>query len=232
MLKFLRFKKVKDRKYKSIIFREKYRYSNDMKERYISKTISLLIYGLDTSGKSKELNKLYDNKDVIFDMSKYSTIFIHATDSLAEIFYKNIDDVDTEKYLLSLDDEKQIEAEKNINKQFLKIEILKYKANTSFLFIDDIDKFTGKKLEILKSLIRNCKKIYATAQSDKSINKTIFKMIESKKFNSINLKTTNSFDATNYALIALMVPFAISGQYMVVMMLLMANRYLDKGMSK
>ena len=232
MLKFLRFKKVKNHKYKSIIFREKYRYSNDMKERYIGKKISLLIYGLDTSGKSKELNKLYDARELVFDMSKYSTIFIHATDSLAEIFYKNIDDVDTEKYLLSLDDEKQIEAEKNINKQFLKIEILKHKANTSFLFIDDVDKFTGKKLEILKSLIRNCKKIYATAQSDKSINKTIFKMIENKKFNSINLKTTNSFDATNYALIALMVPFAISGQYVIVMMLLIANRYLDKGMSK
>ena len=232
MLKFLRFKKVKNHKYKSIIFREKYRYSNDMKERYIGKKISLLIYGLDTSGKSKELNKLYDARELVFDMSKYSTIFIHATDSLAEIFYKNIDDVDTEKYLLSLDDEKQIEAEKNINKQFLKIEILKHKANTSFLFIDDVDKFTGKKLEILKSLIRNCKKIYATAQSDKSINKTIFKMIENKKFNSINLKTTNSFDATNYALIALMVPFAISGQYIIVMMLLIANRYLDKGMSK
>ena len=232
MLKFLRFKKIKNRKYKSIIFREKYRYSNDMKERYISKTISLLIYGLETSGKSKELNKIYDNKEVIFDMSKYSTIFIHVTDSLAEIFYNNIDDVDIENYLLSLDDEKQIEAEKNINKQFLKIEILKHKANNSFLFIDDIDKFTGKKLEILKSLIRNCKKIYATAQSDKTINKTIYKMCENKKFNSINLKTTNSFDATNYALIALMVPFAISGQYGIVMMLLMANRYLDKGMSK
>ena len=232
MLKFLRFKKVKNHKYKSIIFREKYRYSNDMKERYIGKKISLLIYGLETSGKSKELNKIYDNKEVIFDMSKYSTIFIHATDSLAEIFYKNIDDVDTENYLLSLDDEKQIEAEKNINKQFIKIEVLKHKANKSFLFIDDIDKFTGKKLEILKSLIRNCKKIYATAQSDKTINKTIYKMIENKKFNSISLKTTNSFDATNYALIALMVPFAISGQYAVVMMLLLANRYLDKGMSK
>jgi len=232
MLKFLRFKKVKNHKYKSIIFREKYRYSNDMKERYISKKISLLIYGLETSGKSKELNKIYDNKEVIFDMSKYSTIFIHVTDSLAEIFYKNIDDADTERYLLSLDEEKQIEAEKNINKQFLKIEILKHKANNSFLFIDDIDKFTGKKLEILKSLIRNCKKIYATAQSDKTINKTIYKMCENKKFNSINLKTTNSFDATNYALIALMVPFAISGQYGIVMMLLMANRYLDKGMSK
>ena len=232
MLKFLRFKKVKNRKYKSIIFREKYRYSNDMKERYIGKKISLLIYGLETSGKSKELNKIYDNKEVIFDMSKYSTIFIHATDSLAEIFYKNIDDVDTENYLLSLDDEKQIEAEKNINKQFIKIEVLKHKANKSFLFIDDIDKFTGKKLEILKSLIRNCKKIYATAQSDKTINKTIYKMIENKKFNSISLKTTNSFDATNYALIALMVPFAMSGQYSIVMMLLLANRYLDKGMSK
>ena len=203
-----------------------------MKERYIGKKISLLIYGLETSGKSKELNKIYDNKEVIFDMSKYSTIFIHATDSLAEIFYKNIDDVDTENYLLSLDDEKQIEAEKNINKQFLKIEILKHKASRSFLFIDDIDKFTGKKLEILKSLIRNCKKIYATAQSDKTINKTIYKMIENKKFNSINLKTTNSFDVTNYALIALMIPFALSGQYAVVMMLLLANRYLDKGVGK
>ena len=232
MVKFLRFKKVKNRKYKSIIFREKYRYSNDMKERYISKKISLLIYGLDTSGKSKELNKLYDNKEVIFDMSKYSTIFIHATDSLAEILFRNINDIDIENYLLSLDDEKQIEAEKNINKQFLKIEVLKHKANNSFLFVDDIDKFTGKKLEILKSLVRNCKKLYATAQSDKSINKTIFKMIENKKFNSINLKTTNSFDATNYALIALMVPFAISGQYMIVVMLLLANRYLDKGMGK
>ena len=232
MVKFLRFKKVKNRKYKSIIFREKYRYSNDMKERYISKKISLLIYGLDTSGKSKELNKLYDNKEVIFDMSKYSTIFIHATDSLAEILFRNINDIDIENYLLSLDDEKQIEAEKNINKQFLKIEVLKHKANNSFLFVDDIDKFTGKKLEILKSLVRNCKKLYATAQSDKSINKTIFKMIENKKFNSINLKTTNSFDATNYALIALMVPFAISGQYMIVIMLLIANRYLDKGMGK
>jgi hypothetical protein len=57
-------------------------------------------------------------------------------------------------------------------------------------------------------------------------------MIENKGFTSINLKTTNSFDATNYALIALMVPFAMSGQYAIVMMLLLANRYLDKGMSK
>ena len=232
MLRFLRFKKIPGKKYKSIIYREKYRYSDNMKERYIGKRISLLIYGLETSGKSKELNKLYDAREDIFDMSKFTTIFINVTDSLAEIFFNNLNDSDIEEYLLSLDDEKQIEAEKNVNKQFIKIEILKHKAKKSFLFIDDIDKFTGKKLEILKSLIRNCKKIYATAQSDKSINKTIYKMCENKKFNSINLKTTNSFDATNYALIALMVPFAISGQYAVVMMLLLANRYLDKGMSK
>jgi hypothetical protein len=203
-----------------------------MKERYISKKVSLIIYGLETSGKSKELNKIYDNRNVIFDMSKFKTILIHSTDSLAEIFFNNIDDDDIEEYLLSLEDEKQDEAQKNINKQFIKIEVLKYKAKKSFLFIDDIDKFTGKKLEILKSLVRNCKKIYATAQSDKTIHKTIYKMIENKGFTSINLKTTNSFDATNYALIALMVPFAMSGQYSIVMMLLLANRYLDKGMSK
>ena len=232
MLKFLRFKKIPNKKYRSIIYREKYRYSNDMKERYISKKISLLIYGLETSGKSKELNKLYENKHLIFNMSKTKSILIHSTDSLAEIFFNNLDEIDMEDYLLSLDDDKQIEAEKNINKQFIKTEALKHKAKKSFLFIDDIDKFTGKKLEILKSLVRNSKKIYATAKSDKSIHKTIYKTIETKGHISINLKTTNSFDATNYALIALMIPFAMSGQYAVVMMLLLANRYLDKGMSK
>ena len=68
MLKFLRFKKIPDKKYRSIIFREKYRYSNDMKETYISKRKSLLIYGLETSGKTKELNKIYDNKDIILGL--------------------------------------------------------------------------------------------------------------------------------------------------------------------
>ena len=233
MLKFLRFKKLPGKKYRSIIYREKYKYSNKMKERYISKKKSLLIYGLETSGKSKELNKLYSKKDIVFsELKKYKTIFIHSTDSLAEILFNNITDEDIENYLLSLDDSKQIEAEKNINKQFIKIEVLKFKANNSFLFIDDIDRFSGKKLEILKSLVRNCKRLFATAQNSKTINKTIYKMIENKGFESINLKTTNSFDATNYALIALMIPFAISGQYSIVMMLLLANRYLDKGMGK
>ena len=233
MLKFLRFKKIPGRKYRSIIYREKYRYSNDMKERYISKKVSLLIYGLETSGKTRELNKIYNNKDIIFaDLKKYKTIFIHSTDSLAEIFFNNLDSDDMQEYILSLEDNKQDEAQKNINKQFIKTEALKFKAKKSFLFVDDIDKFTGKKLEILKSLVRNCKKVYATAQNDKAIHKTIYKIIENKGFTSINLKTTNSFDATNYVLIAMMVPFALSGQYPVVMMLLLANRYIDKGMSK
>lgn len=232
MQKFLRFKKIPGKKYKSIIYREKYRYSNKMKEQYIGKRVSLLIFGLDTSGKSKELNKLFDRKEEVFDMSKLDTIFIHSTDSISEILFKNITEDDINNYLLTLPDEKQIEADQNINKQFIKVEILKHKANKSLLFVDDIDKFTGKKLEILKHLVRNCKRIYATSQSDKTINKTVYKILEQKKFNTINLKTTNSFDATNYVLIAAMIPFAISGQYMIVMMLLLANRYLDRGLGK
>jgi hypothetical protein len=233
MLRFLRIKKEKNKKYRKMIYREKYKYSNDMKERYIGKKKSLLIFGLETSGKTKELNKIYKNRDVIFsDLKKYTTIIMHSTDSLAEIFFNNIEDDDIEKYLLSLSESKQNEAEKNINKQFIKIEILKFKAKNSLLFVDDIDKFSGKKLEILKSLIRDCKRIYATAQSDKTIHKTIYKIIENKDFISINLKSSNSFDVTNYALIALMIPFALTGQYAIVMMLLLANRYLDKGVGK
>ena len=151
---------------------------------------------------------------------------------MAELIFKNIDTDDIKLYLLSLDDKTQIIAEQNISKQFIKIDALKYKAKRSFLFIDDIDKFTGKKLEILKDLVRNCKKLYATARENRTINKTIYSIIESKKFSSINLRTSNSFDVTNYVLVALMIPFAISGQYMIVMMLLLANRYLDRGLGK
>lgn len=232
MTKFLRFKKHKHTQYKSIIYREKYKYSNKMKEKYISKKSSLLIFGMDTSGKTKELNKLYSRRDEIFDTSKYDFINISFTDSIAELIYKNIDEDDIISYLNTLEDDKQILAEKNIDKQFFKIEVLKHKTKNSYLFVDDIDKFTGKKLEILKDLVRNSKILYATSKEDKSINKTIFSIIERKGFNSINLKTHNSFDVTNYALIGLMVPFAISGQYMIVMMLLLANRYLDRGMGK
>jgi hypothetical protein len=121
-----------------------------------------------------------------------------VSDSIAEIIFKNINDKDIKDYILSLDDDKQILAEEHIKKQFFKIEVLKFKVKNAFLFIDDLDKFTGKKLEILKILIRNCKKVYATAKDDKNINKTIYKILEQKNFNSINLKTTNSFDATNY----------------------------------
>jgi len=234
MVKFLVLQKVKNKKYRSIVFREKYRYSNKIeKTKYISKKKSLLIFGLDTSGKTKELNKIYKNKEKIFsNLHKHSTIYINSTDSIAEMIFKNIDDTDIKNYLLSLDDEKQIEAERNINKQFFKVEVLKHKAKNSFLFIDDIDKFQGKKLEILKTLVKNCKKLYATSKDEKSINKTVFQILEKKGFDSINLKTTNSFDATNYVLIAMMVPFAATGNYMAVIILLIINRYLDKGLGK
>ncbi|HIE41328.1 MAG TPA: hypothetical protein EYP80_01555 [Candidatus Aenigmarchaeota archaeon] len=234
MVRFLTFKRVKGRKYRSIIFREKYRYSNKVeKEKYLSKKKSILIFGLDSSGKSKELNKLFRKKEIIFShLKKHSVIFISCTDSIAEMVFKNIDDTDIQNYLLSLVDDKQIEAERNINKQFFKVEVLKHKAKNSFLFVDDIDKFQGKKLEILKTLVRNCKQLFATARDEKSINKTVFQIIENKKYDSINLKTTSSFDATYYVLIALMVPFAATGNYMAVIILLIINRYLDKGLGK
>lgn len=187
---------------------------------------------MDTSGKSKELNKLFNRKDELFNTSKNDFIYISYVDSISELLFKNITNEDIISYLNTFDEEERKFQEKNINKQFFKIETLKYKTKNAYLFVDDIDKFTGKKLEILKSLVRSCKILFASSKSEKTINKTIFSIIEQKKYNCINLKTHNSFDVTNYALIGLMIPFAISGQYMVVMMLLLANRYLDKGMGK
>jgi len=202
-----------------------------MTEKYIPKKKSIMLYGYDSAGKSRELNKIYKRRLELFRASS-TFLYISFHDSIAEIIYKNITDTHIKNYILSLPEDKQIFAESNISKQFFKIEVLKFIATGAYVFIDDLDKFTGKKLEIVKDLVRVSKVVYATARDYKSINKTIYKQINYKDHTAITLSTKNSFDATNYILIALMVPFAIAGQYAIVMMLLLMNRYMDKGLGR
>ena len=46
-------------------------------------------------------------------------------------------------------------------------------SKSSILFMDDTDKLTGKKLEIAKELLRNCKNFIITATDEHNLNKTI-----------------------------------------------------------
>lgn len=229
MIRFFRAKKTRN-KYKAIVFRVKKRYSNKMQETHIRKTKSILIYGYESSGKTHELVKLWNQRKKIYRLENF--IFFSATDSISEVLYKHIDQELVNKFIATLEPEKQLLAFQNQNKQFFKLDVLKFYSNNAALFIDDIDKFSGKKLEILKELIPNSNITLATAKSEKTINKTIFNQLKHKQFTPVELSTKASFDITNYILITALLPFALSGNYMIVMMLLLANRYVDKGLGK
>lgn len=229
MLRFFRAKKTKYN-YKAIVFRVKKRYSNKMSEKSIPKKKSILIYGLEGSGKSKELKKLWRERLNIYRLKSF--IFISSTDSLSEIIYNHVETLHVKKYIDSLPADKRKEAALHENKQFFKIEVLKFISKDCALFIDDIDRFAGKKLEILKELVKKSKVTIASAKYEKSINKTVFNILNHKKFTSVELSTKSSYDVTNYILISALLPFALTGNYMVVMMLLLANRYLDRGVGK
>ena len=71
MLQYLQFKSNPNSKNKFIVFRErKKKFDKKVKETYVPKQKSLAIYGLNASGKSKELKKLWESKKDIWSKKK------------------------------------------------------------------------------------------------------------------------------------------------------------------
>ena len=97
-MQFFRIKKVKDRNFKSLIFRERKRKYEKESDTYISKVKPVIIYGKAAAGKSKEISKLWEQKQEIWDEKKYSFIWFSGTDSITEILHKNLTDEDNAKF--------------------------------------------------------------------------------------------------------------------------------------
>lgn len=185
-MQFFRIKKVKDRNFKSLIFRERKRKYEKESDTYISKVKPVIIYGKAAAGKSKEISKLWEQKQEIWDEKKYSFIWFSGTDSITEILHKNLTDEDNAKFSEDKLEEYldfDIDLDEHINKQYIKLRILSEKAKSSILFMDDTDKLTGKKLEIAKELLRNCKNYIITSTDEHNINKTIRFILLKKKSN-------------------------------------------------
>jgi len=229
MIQYFRFRKRTDNT-KVLYFREKKSiFDKKIKEKYISKKKSLLILGIEASGKSKLLARLVENIDLLFPRNL--KIIFKATDNLTEILYKNLDgDEETQKLLITKnteEEEKEIEI-LDIKKQHVKIEALKQKAKNNIIIIDDIDRLTGKKLEITKDLIRDCKIFIVTAKSENKINRTLRNIMQQKKTERIQLKSASSVDATNVLFAMFVIWLLIVGLHEAAM-LVIAGRLLAKG---
>ena len=183
-----------------------------------------------SSGKTKELIKIYNKSKDIYKTNNY--IYISSIDSLTDWFTKNLKTEDTNKYLdtFSNEDEK-ISIEEDIKKQHIKIQILINKTSKGILFIDDLDQAKGKKKEVIKDLIKVSKVVIATAKNEKEIDKTISAILFRKGYNEVNLNTNMSYDATNILFVIMILTMLTMGQFELAGLIL-AGKYAMKGKDK
>jgi len=230
MVQYLRLKPNKNKTSKSILFRERSKvYSKKYKEKYVPKKHSILISGLEASGKSKMLNKLYESRHEVYPKSK-GFIFIKSTDSLTD-WFRNFDDNDVNCYLGELEEEEVISIENDLKKQYMKIQILITTAKDKIVFIDDIDMVTGKKKEVIKDILRVSKVVIATTKDDKVMDKSIVNFFYRTEHTVIPLGTEGSYDATNYIFVTMLLAMVASGAYELAAVVMML-RYGMKGISK
>ncbi|EPH5670184.1 hypothetical protein ACS0GW_001865 [Campylobacter jejuni] len=198
---------------------------------FISKKSDILITGINASGKSKRLNSFLQNAKDLW--KKEHVIFFHATDSLSEIFHRNLDNDDETKRLIYGENANLNLENLDTSKNYLKIIALVEKSKNSTLIIDDLDKLTGKKLEMAKELLRNCKRFIATAKDENSINKTIGGILKSrrKKLEIVSLSSKASIDATNALLVLFVLALFATGLYELAL-LVTAGRIAMRGMQK
>ena len=233
MIKYFKFKKRPNGNRQLYLKEKKDIFDKKPKEIYISKKGSLCIYGIEASGKSQKLKTIISYADELWKND--TKIIFKATDSLSEILYKNLDGDDETKELLfeeqedieSLDIQRTLGA---VKKQYVRFEALVEKAKKSVLIIDDIDKITGKKLELTKDLLRNCKRFIITAKSEDNINRTLRNILFKRKMKitKVQLSSNASVDATNI-LFAIFVVGLFVGGLPEMAMLIMAGRMVMKG---
>ncbi|ENY8269879.1 hypothetical protein ACF10B_001845, partial [Campylobacter coli] len=226
---YFRFKK--DGNCTKILLRKKKTIFDKPKETYISKKSDILITGINASGKSKRLNSFLQNAKDLW--KKEHVIFFHATDSLSEIFHRNLDNDDETKRLIYGENANLNLENLDTSKNYLKIIALVEKSKNSTLIIDDLDKLNGKKLEMAKELLRNCKRFIATAKDEISINKTIGGILKGrrKRLEVIALSSKASIDATNALLVLFVLALFATGLYELAL-LVTAGRIAMRGMQK
>ncbi|MBC5858377.1 hypothetical protein Cjcuy013_08735 [Campylobacter jejuni] len=191
-----------------------------------------MITGINASGKSKRLNSFLKNAKDLW--KKDHMIFFSATDSLAEIFHRNLDNDDETKRLIYGTHDANLNLENlDTSKNYLKIIALVEKSKNSTLIIDDLDKLTGKKLEMTKELMRNCKRFIVTAKDENSINKTVGGILKArrKKLEIISLSSKASLDATNALFVIFVLALFATGLYELAL-LVTAGRIAMRGMQK
>ena len=215
MLRYFRIRKPredKNRKRQSELnlYSKKYKFTKKRDIKYVAKSKNILILGSVGSGKTKEINRLFENKEIVW--TKYKKfVWLDCNISLSD--WIQLVEQNTKKSNLDLENIEDLE-ELEIKGLYGKTKTLIEYATNSIIFVDDIHKATGRKLEVLKDILRVCKKWIVSASSKHHINKTLLKNMKVQNkdtFFKTELTTTQAIDGTNILFVIFILSLLITG---------------------
>jgi hypothetical protein len=173
------------------------------KDRYIGRS-SLVIVGREGSGKTRELEKLREKATGVFGVP---AVFIPAQFPMSDWF------------LLNLNSE-ELKGLKGIEKKELFIRACK----GAVVIVDDANKLTGQKLQLVKRCIAEAKYFVISTPSWRELPTSLRLEIEKRGFREVHLKSDSAVDIS-YLLIALAVVGAFIVGHYEIAFLLMGMRY-------
>lgn len=170
------------------------------KETFIPKKANLLIIGAHGSGKSKEIHRLFEKREMLHQRHTQNFVRLNCNDAVSDWININLGE--------ALHDYTPQEMDPRTT--YAKIQALVNYSEKAILYIDDIHKATGKKLEVLKDIMRVAKQWIITTEAKHTINKSILNLMR-KNYTTVELSTTQAVDATNTLMFVFLVMLVLTG---------------------
>jgi hypothetical protein len=174
MIQFLKLKKRAKNDTISIILRQLERRNGIEIDTYIKKQ-SLILKGADDTNHTKYFLKIFELRKQIYKKlsNKHKFLYISNVEKRIDVFNKLIKELDY-KELKGL-------------KVAQKINYIKEHVNDTIIFIENMDKFAGQKLELLKVLIRNCRLIVCTLKNSDKLDETLKEELKKHDIQTLEL---------------------------------------------
>ena len=189
--------------------------SHERKETCIKRTKSQLITGAHDSGKTRWLERLYDDWEPIWSAKiKSQPVYISALDPVSDW----VDAAHVAKWFEAQAREAAEQAggeprswRKLSQKQRIS-ETARYLHETgTLLFLDDAHKLTGRKLQFARQLMMSTRIWLMTASAENRLSPSLRTLVERASPQRTELDSDASYDATRIMLWLMIAGFTVSG---------------------
>lgn len=186
-----------------------------IKEESISNKKSILICGKAASGKTKWIKRLIENSQEIWPKLNAPVISMEANETITEWRdHKPIKD-----WWQKNNPEKEWKKLQNHDKKKVLLDYVS--KNWTVVFVDNIDRMAGRKLDLVKNILMQSKsKVWVcSTTAENRISPSIRNFITKSAPQTFTLNSPVSYDATNAITALACVAFVIVGWYQVAMIL-------------